>query len=237
VLVSAAFVPATPLLVPDVAAGAAAELTHLRALSINAIADCLRRGADRVVMVAPGVTTSAHIGAAGFTGIGLFGNTDDIGDRQRGRELTDELPLALSVGQWLVDQVMGRCDDHLTVAHDASTAECIDTGTQLAASARRVAAIVVGDGSACRSDKAPGSLDPRAEAVDTSWMSALTAVDTAGLLALDPALCAQVQVAGRAPWQVAAAMAQHSEASLVGALHHHEDPYGVMYAVATWSRG
>ena len=228
-LVSAAFVPATPLVVPEVAAGAAGELAALRAASINAVAEVLRRGADRVVMIAPGRSTGAHSGAVSFAGLGVA--------PEAARPAQSELPVALSVGQWLVEQVMGRADEHLTIAHDATAAECQDLGAQLAGSASRVAAIVVGDGSACRSDKAPGSFDERAAAFDQSASDALASVDTDALLALDVDLAAALQVAGRAPWQVAAAMAQANDLDLVGALHHRDDPYGVAYFVATWSRG
>lgn len=91
----------------------------------------------------------------------------------------------------------------------------------------------MGDGSACRTVKAPGYLDERAEPFDAEAARALGAADTAALAALDPGLARELQAAGRAPWQVLAGAAEG--AGLSGALLYDEAPYGVGYLVAAWS--
>jgi hypothetical protein len=96
-----------------------------------------------------------------------------------------------------------------------------------------VALLVMGDASACRSVKAPGYLDERAEPFDAQVARALGAADTAALAALDPGLARELKVSGRAPWQLLAGAAEH--AGLSGALLYDEAPYGVGYLVATWS--
>ena len=63
---------------------------------------------------------------------------------------------------------------------------------------------------------------------------ALEAADTAALRALDPVLAGELQVSGRAPWQVLAGAAENTP--FTGALLHEDAPYGVGYLVATWSR-
>ena len=62
----------------------------------------------------------------------------------------------------------------------------------------------MGDGSARRSEHSPVHLHPRAEIFDTTVANALQHRDLDVLNALDPDLAAELQAAGRAPWQVLA---------------------------------
>jgi aromatic ring-opening dioxygenase LigB subunit len=106
-------------------------------------------------------------------------------------------------------------------------------GRGLAELADRVVLLVMGDGSACRTVKAPGYLDERAESFDAAVTAALADADTAALAGLDDRLAAELQAAGRAPWQVLAGAAEG--AGLGGRLLYEEAPYGVGYFVAAWS--
>ncbi|PRY52950.1 hypothetical protein BCF74_12921 [Knoellia remsis] len=68
--------------------------------------------------------------------------------------------------------------------------------------------LVVADGSARRTEKAPGHFDERSAAMDDAIVGALREAGSGGLdrlLDLDPDLCADLLVAGRAPLQVMAA--------------------------------
>ncbi|MEO3768694.1 hypothetical protein ABGA99_36235, partial [Streptomyces sp. B5E4] len=96
-----------------------------------------------------------------------------------------------------------------------------------------VGLLVMGDGSARRTQKAPGYYDERAAGFDAEAARALGAADTTALAALDAELAADLQARGRACWQVAAGAAE--DATLRGALLYDEAPYGVGYFVATWS--
>lgn len=109
---------------------------------------------------------------------------------------------------------------------------CANAGRELAARAGRVALLVMGDGSACRTLKAPGYLDERSVSFDTEASRALGAADLATLSALDESLAYELKVAGRAPWQVLAGAAEG--AGLSGRLLYEDAPYGVGYMVATW---
>ncbi len=91
----------------------------------------------------------------------------------------------------------------------------------------------MGDGSACRTLKAPGYLDERAQGFDAEAARALGAADVEALAALDEELAYELKVSGRAPWQVLAGAG--AGAGLSGALLHDEAPYGVGYYVAAWS--
>ena len=97
---------------------------------------------------------------------------------------------------------------------------------------RRTGLLVVADGSARRGPAAPGYTDPRAHALDRSWVDALAEGVPAGLAALDPDLCADLLMSGRAPLQVLAGAA--GSRAWAGELGYADDPYGVQYAVATW---
>lgn len=227
-VVSAAVCPHPPLLVPEVAGGAAAELDDLRAACLAAI-DQLA-GADSLVIVGSGpVTGTRYDASAGgsFGPYGAHGVTVGSGD--------PVLPLSLAVGAWLIDQskAAGMPRTSLTVAVDAPPASCLELGRQLAHGPERLGLLVMGDGSPRRSEHSPVHLHPRAELFDSTVAAALELADTATLAALDPDLAAELHAAGRAPWQVLAGAT--ATAGLQGNLGYHAAPYGVGYFVATWT--
>jgi hypothetical protein len=220
VLISVAFVPATPLLVPQIAQGAAHELAHLRQASLDAVTELAQSGADQLVIVGTAPTTGLVIGEPDWSRFGL-------GSAPTGQALSP----SLSIGHWLLDQVRVQADLYIGVSPQATSPECAALAQSLAGE-QSVAVLVVGDGSACRSDKAPGSLDPRAQEFDAEVIEALRLGDSARLARLDSELAAELQVDGRAPWQVVAAMVDAPMASHVVTS---DDPYGVLYVVAHWS--
>ncbi|MFG2141765.1 class III extradiol dioxygenase subunit B-like domain-containing protein [Streptomyces sp. NPDC048650] len=235
-LVAAAICPCPPLLVPEVAAGAAPELDALRAACLDAVGVLAAARPDRLVVLGPaeqagrGPHPQGAIGS--FRGFGVdlevpLGAAEGAGER--------ELPPSLSVGAWL----LARADwddapvEGLGVGEPLTRDRCLPVGREIAASAPRVALLVMGDGSARRTVKAPGYFDERAEGFDASAARALGSADTAALTALDEELAADLQVSGRACWQVLASAAHG--AGLQGELLREEAPYGVGYFVATWS--
>lgn len=113
------------------------------------------------------------------------------------------------------------------------TERCIKSGRDIAARDERVALLVMGDASACRTLKAPGYLDDRAAAFDAEVARALADADTTALAALDETLATELQAAGRPGWQLLAGAAEGT--NLHGALLYEAAPYGVGYLVATWS--
>jgi hypothetical protein len=62
----------------------------------------------------------------------------------------------------------------------------------------------MGDGSARRSERAPGHLDERAAPFDAGVERAVRDADLAALAALDPDLAAELLATGRPGWQVLA---------------------------------
>jgi hypothetical protein len=128
--------------------------------------------------------------------------------------------------------------EHVPVAWYASVDECLTLGRALETGSRTTL-LVVGDGSARRTEKAPGHLDPRAAGVDDEIVAAIAAAAEAGLdrlLELDPQLCADLLVAGRAPFQVLAAATgggRQGERTAYEVVDLEvSDPLGVLYVVA-----
>jgi hypothetical protein len=226
-VVSAAVCPHPPLLVPEVASGATPDLDALRAACLVAV-DALS-SADRIVVVGAGAVPATYDEAAGgsFGGYGAPGVSIGSGPAV--------LPLSLATGGWLLEQSKssGLPREYVAVATAESAERCLEQGRELASGNERIGLLVMGDGSARRSEHSPVHLHPRAEIFDTTVANALQSGDLDVLAALDPDLAAELQAAGRAPWQVLAG-ALHGTA-LTGELTYSAAPYGVGYFVASFT--
>ncbi|KJK39696.1 hypothetical protein UK15_11780 [Streptomyces variegatus] len=236
-LVAAAVCPCPPLLVPDVAAGAAPELDAARAACTDALGVLAAARPGRLVVVGPvdgaGTETYPEGTAGSFRGFGVdldvrLGAADVAATEPR-------LPYALAVAAWLLERT-GWSDapvEGLGVGESYPPEQCARTGRDIADGDERVALLVMGDASACRTLKAPGYLDERAAPFDAEVARALGAADVAALTTLDTGLAHELQASGRAPWQVLAGAAEG--AGLGGSLLYEDAPYGVGYVVAAWS--
>jgi hypothetical protein len=249
VLIAAAVCPHPPLLVPEVAGAAAPELDDLRAACDEAVRRILAAGPDRLVVVG-GDEETREYGTQVTGSLAPYGLDLTTGPGE------PALPLSLTIAQWLLTRAAPhhpRRDLALRagakrkitagvgfrgVAFEASPAACLALGRGLAAAGDRVALLAMGDGSACRNEKAPGYFDERAAPYDAAVARALGRADAAALAGLDPGLSRELQVAGRAAWQVlagAAAGGGHS-GGFSGSLLADVAPYGVGYFVACWLR-
>lgn len=236
-LVAAAVCPCPPLLVPDVAAGAAPELDAARTACTDALGVLAASRPDLLVVIGPAEPAGRGIHPEGATGsFREFGVGLEVRlGQDRGTPPGRPLPPSLAVGAWLLART-GWADapvEGLGVGEPLETARCMETGRELARRADRVALLVMGDGSACRTVKAPGYLDERAADFDAAAARALGAADLEALAALDEALAYELKAAGRAPWQVLAGAAEG--AGRAGRLLYEGAPYGVGYMVAAWS--
>ncbi|MEU0414235.1 class III extradiol dioxygenase subunit B-like domain-containing protein [Streptomyces griseorubiginosus] len=234
-LVAAAVCPCPPLLVPEVAAGAAPELAAARAACADALGVLAAARPDLLVVVGPADRSGRGVLPEGTRGsFRGFGVEVDVRLGRDG-ESERELPTSLAVGAWLLERT-GWSDapiEGLGVGEPLEPERCIETGRGIAARAERVAMLVMGDASACRTLKAPGYLDERAAPFDAEVARALGAADAAALRALDAELAYELKASGRAPWQVLAGAAEGAD--LGGSLLYEDAPYGVGYVVATWS--
>jgi hypothetical protein len=236
-LVAAAVCPCPPLLVPEVAAGAAPELHAARTACTDALGVLAAARPDLLVVLGPaeqsGRGTHPEGTAGSFRGFGV--ELDVRLGADRGAASGRELPPSLAVAAWLLERT-GWSDapiEGLGVGEPLAAERCIEVGREIAARAERVALLVMGDASACRTLKSPGYLDERAAPFDAEVARALGAADVAALEALDAELAYELKVSGRAPWQVLAGAAE--SAGLGGELLYDDAPYGVGYVVAAWS--
>lgn len=207
---------------PELAAGAANELDDLRTACRAAVAHLANASVDSLIVLGSDTTTVRRHPPFGGT-LSPWGIDLPVGDPSG-----EQLPLSLLIGAWLAP----GAGNFQSVAADATPEECAELGRALAGEAQRVGLLVLGDGSSCRTDKAPGFFDPRADGFDAAVASALARADAAALAAIDPAEAAELLAAGRAPWQV---LAGAVTAPLTGELLYNCAPYGVNYFVATWA--
>ncbi|MET7452323.1 class III extradiol dioxygenase subunit B-like domain-containing protein [Streptomyces sp. NPDC005574] len=248
-LVAAAVCPCPPLLVPAVAAGAASELDAARAACSDALGVLAAARPGLLVVVGPAELSGRGTHPAGTRGtLRGFGvdldvrlGADEAGARPAEQLEADgttpgrTLPASLAVAAWLLERA-GWADapvEGLGVGEPLEAERCLRAGRDLAARADRVALLVMGDASACRTLKAPGYLDERAAPFDAEIARALGAADLAALRELDAGLAYELKASGRAPWQVLAGAAEGAD--LGGTLLYEDAPYGVGYVVAAWS--
>jgi len=218
------FCPCPPLLVPDVAQGAAAELEDLRTACEAAVRG-LVRGARSVVVVGAGTRSRVHPGDAAGSLAG-FG----VPVRSGGAAAAD-LPLSLTVGAWLLDRAgAGARRRYVEVGPD---------GARPAPGAERwpgpgEAMLVMGDGSARLGARAPGGLDAGAAGYDESVLAALGSGDPAALVALDLPQGQRQLAAGAAAWAAAGAALLAGRRTWAATVLSHQAPYGVSYILARW---
>lgn len=226
-LVAAAFVPIPPLLVPEIAGGSAAADEPLRTACRDAVRRLCAAGPDEIVVVGAADEAGPMTGSWDWRRFGV--PLPDTAPEHR-------LPHGLAIGSWLLDTYAER--DAVRRFHAVTPTlppqDCAALGQELVSGDSRIALLVCGDGSACRSEKAPGYFQPDAAAWDEAALAALRAADAPALLCLDPTVGRRLFAAGRAPWQVLAGAA--SDGRFDATIDWADAPYGVMYVAGTWVR-
>jgi hypothetical protein len=219
-----AFCPAPPLLPPQVAGRAAAGTAGLRRACRAAIEAMLAVGPDVVVVMGADVPAGVRYGDGDGGDLRGFGVDLQIPFRGPTAPEGRRLPLAHTLGAWLLDDA-GYTGPRLGVGPD-------DLWAALRSLSGPVGVLAMGDGSARRSVKAPGYLDPAAEPFDAEVARALADGDAHALAALDPDEGERLLAAGVPAWRaVGAALAGRA---VDARLHAAEAPFGVGYLVADW---
>jgi hypothetical protein len=224
--VAVAFCPSPPLLLPEVAGRAAADTAELRQACADAVAGALacRPGAVVVVGAAePGVRYGA--GDAGT--LRTFGVDVDVPFCGPAASGGRRLPLPHTVGAWLLDRA-GWTGRRLGVAPD-------ELDRVLGELPGPVAVVAMGDGSARRTLKAPGHLDPAAAPFDAGVATALRDGDASALAALDADEGERLLAAGVPTWRAVGRMV--ADRPVAATLRYDDAPFGVGYLVADWAVG
>lgn len=239
-LVAAAVLPHPPLLVPEVAAGAADELAGLRAACRKAIDTVLVSDLQRLLVVGGGASRSTFgPGARGsLAGFGVPVEVCVPGASPAGGRV---LPLSATVGCWLLGDHQPRCPVAVeVVAAGTPPQDAAAAGVELSGSAERVGLLAMGDGSAALTAKAPGYVVDGAGEWQQAIDRALGTADVDAVAALSTEDDDRYSASGRAVWQVLAGAARgggRRGRTWRGTLLAAEAPYGVGYTVATWQPG
>jgi hypothetical protein len=227
-VLSVAFSPAAPLLLPAAAGRAHGDIDALRAACAAAVGAMLSTTPEVVVVVgaAPGVPSGVRFGPADVGSLRGFGVPLDVAlGGGAGREGAGRLPLAHTIGAWLLAEA-GCTADRAGVAPG-------DLADALAALPGPAGVLVVGDGSARRTVKAPGYLDPAAGPFDSTVAAALAAGDPAALAGLDAQEGERLLADGVPAWR---ALGRALDGRRVRATLRYDDaPFGVGYLVADWT--
>jgi hypothetical protein len=232
VIVSVAVVPHPPLLVPELVAGAVVDTEQVRRACVAAGKRLAGASRDWLAIAtdpeSQGLTSADASGT--FRGYGVD-KIVSLSKREPVAPADPALPLPALIAGWLRECAgAARVDVH-TVPSDLLTAECHRLGRRLAVADNDVGLLVLGDGSSRHPGPSRRS-DDRAAGYDAAVRDALAIADNDGLLALDADLGAELDVSGRAAWQVLAGATADREwrADLL----YSDAPYGVAYHVAYW---
>ncbi|AYF74874.1 hypothetical protein D7D52_14500 [Nocardia yunnanensis] len=255
----ASLVPSPPVLVPELegAAGAAADgvLATLRAAVLRAAGELSARASRWIVVGVADAEQSSGAEAdrvIGSDSVGTFrgygvdvrvGLAGSVAERVAADRRPDPLlPLPALIAGWLREKVApAAVAECRLISADASADEALTFGrrlrAELDAEPEPSAVLVVGDGAATLSLKAPRYFDERAEAVQSTIDRALSAGDRQALAALDTRQCAEVEVEGRPAYQALAGLFAADPLDPRVETLYADAPFGVAYHVSVWRPG
>lgn len=225
-LTAIALVPSAPVLVPELATGAASELQDLSAAVAQAAAELPER------WFVVGVGASDNVIGPGTAGtFGGYGVDVRVALSGRAGAAPKPLPLCALVAGWVRTtyaptasaEVWVYAADHEV---DAALARGRALRAEVDAISEPVGVLVVADGANTLTASAPGGYDPASVPVQAALDDALAGGDTDALTRLPDV------VVGRVAFQVLAGLVG-SSAWQVSELYRGA-PYGVGYAVGTW---
>ncbi|WP_341228897.1 hypothetical protein [Nocardioides salarius] len=133
-------------------------------------------------------------------------------------------------GSSLLDQRGGGRDGGFETV--ASATSSTNVGATFSTNVGAPSVLVVANGSARRSEKAPGHLDERAAAYDSELEKALRVGDVGALRALDPGLAEEMMVGNVAGF---ARLGELLSPGLAPEVDYADDLFGVQYWVMRWS--
>jgi hypothetical protein len=227
VLSAIAIVPSAPVLVPQLAAGAAPELADLRDAAITAA----RALPARWVAVGVAETGGVFDPADGGTFAG-YGVDVPVALSPAAAGPPAELPLCALITGWL--RGVANPDASAQVRAyaagddaDAAVAHGRALRAQLDEDADPVGVLVVADGAHTLTPSAPGGHDPDSPAVQDALDAALAAGDTEALRGLPAG------IVGRVAYQVLAGLGEPQRPRAAQELYRGA-PYGVGYFAGIW---
>jgi hypothetical protein len=222
--VAVAFCPSPPLLLPGVQGSADPATDELRRACADAVERMLAQRPEVVVVVGDGAAPGVRFGAGDRGDLRGYGVDLEIAFDGRVRPDGRDVPLAHTLGAWLLDEA-----DFSGTRVGVGPADLAQLVRDLPSP---LGILAMGDGSARRTVKAPGYLDEAAAPFDAAVAAALAEGDAGALAALDLAEGERLLAAGVRTWRaIGAALAGRDVAA---SLHLDAAPFGVGYLVAAW---
>lgn len=219
-------IPSAPVIVPELASGAAGELADMRQAIFAAVGSLPARWIVVGVGPADAVVSPEQTGT--FAGYGV---DVPVALAPEGSDASSKLPLCALVAGW----VRGRANPDARAevrmyAYDHGVDEALSHGRRLRAeideAADPVGVLVVADGVHTLVPSAPGGYDPDSIPLQAALDDALAVGDGVALTRL-PAT-----VVGRVAYQVLAGLTEPAPRSAKEL--YRGAPYGVGYFVGTW---
>jgi hypothetical protein len=226
---SVALCPHPPLLFRELA-GLQDPLTRVREACRDAVARLCAAGPTSVIVVGGAEDTSGW-DASARPDVASFGVPGVKAQPVAGAA---RLPLSLGVGSRLLEESGWRGPVELrSLAWDAPDDTVTGVADALMDREGHTGVLLLGGGSACRDEKAPGFLDERAFPFDDRVASALVEGDASALRSLDVGLARELLVDGRSTLRLLGALFPDGPA--VAELSCRDDALGVSYFVARWA--
>lgn len=216
-----AIIPSAPVLVPQLAGAAAAEIADLRQAVFTAAAALPQR------WVAVGVGETDNVvgpAAAGtFAGYGV----DVAVALSPGGHDVIEMPLCALIAGWVRGEVRPEARVEVRVFAHGSGAHASELRTEFDDTDEPVGVLVVADGANTLTERAPGGYDPASVDAQAALDDALATGDVAALTELPSS------ITGRVAWHVLARLAgggpREAKELYRGA------PFGVGYFAGVWT--
>ena len=232
-----ATVPGTPLLIPDIASGAADELGDVRRAALGRVA-WAAGDSGRIIVLAQdpsaSATTRTHLpDRVSLAQLGLDAHVT-VAPQDR-REATDSddgeaISVSVLVAAYLASAAGVIIDELWSMPVDPTLVGVppdIADGEGI---------VLIADGSSTRTTKAPGSFVDGAPEFDDRLVESVASIDVDFLTDTQRAVDAdRFGVQGLGAWAAAAHLTGDLAGEWVGEVDLATDPYGVLYLVAGWT--
>jgi hypothetical protein len=222
VLTAVAIIPSPPLLVPELAGAAAAEVADLRAAVLRAAAVL----PDRWIAVGAG-TADVRVGPAATGTFAGFGVDVPVA-LAPGAHAAEQLPLCALITGWIREQVAPHAVAEVCCFTDRQDAVNIGRAlrAEIDAHADPVGVLIVADGCRTLTPSAPGGYEPADVAIQQDLDEALGRGDSSALTGL------ATSVVGRVAFGVLAGLIEPAPTSAQE--FYRGAPFGVGYFAGVW---
>lgn len=227
-IVSAALVPAAPVLVPGVS-GHTVPAQEVRAATLEAIQRMIDAGVEEVIVLAEADRDGLFDSTAPW-GLHRIGGMHTV--NEAGAVFDQPLTVSLAIGASVLrDAGWTGTTSFYALERTMSADAAAEVGRGLGTTKRSVGLLLLGNGSACCTEKAPGSFHPQAETFNATLLTMIRQGDRTAMMELSAHDTADQLSDVRVPLQVfAGATSGHR---FRGSITFADEFAGVNYICAT----